>query len=398
MKQFSRLCCAILCSCLLFTACQEPDNPVTPVNPPVTAAYIIGKAQYYTDGYSDLTNYNFVYPSTDPYGHPVMLSGTITMGPEVTKTVKARGIVLYNRYTIYKTDDCPSMGKLDMQQQFKGSGLIIVAADLYGFGSTANRQQAYCMARANAQASLDALIAARQLLAQEGYRFGDALFNVGFSQGAQTAIGVLRLATEQHPDIRFTRTMAGAGPYDLAETYRQLIVQDAQGASSNAISVLLAYNEYAGLGYPYASLFNEPVRSHVADWLLSKRYKREEIDELIGKETKLSECLAPALLDLESDVAKRFIAAFDADNLCKGWTPRCDEDILLFHSKADMTVPVENTDGLYRFLKDQGMEQVELMEGQWGVFFGAEAHTVSSLTFIAEAKKWLCAYFGIPEW
>ena len=48
--------------------------------------------------------------------------------------------------------------------------------------------------------------------------------------------------------------------------------------------------------------------------------------------------------------------------------------------------------------RDQGVEQVELMEGQWGVFFGAEAHTVSSLTFIAEAKKWLCAYFGIPEW
>ncbi|MBQ9570076.1 MAG: hypothetical protein IJR30_01700, partial [Prevotella sp.] len=32
------------------------------------------------------TAYNFEYPSVDPYGKPVMLSGTITVGDEVDDT------------------------------------------------------------------------------------------------------------------------------------------------------------------------------------------------------------------------------------------------------------------------------------------------------------------------
>lgn len=398
MKHLAKLCCILICSCFMFTSCHEADNPVTPVNPPVTEAYIIGMAKYNSVAYSELTNYNFVYPSTDPYGHAVMLSGTITMGPEVTKNRPARGLVLYNHYTIYKSDECPSLGKLDVQRELQGSGLIIVAPDLYGFGSTEMSQQAYCMAGPNAQASIDALIAAKQLLAQLGYSYGDALFNVGFSQGAQTAIGVLRLVSEKYPDIHFTRTMAGAGPYDLTETYGQLIQQDSKGMSAHALSVLLAYNEFAQLGFSNAELFNEPVQSHVNDWLLSKKYKREEIDNFIGEETPLSDCLAPDLLDMESAVAKRFIAAFEADNLCKGWAPRPEEDILLFHSTADLTVPSSNTDLLYQFLKDQGVKNVELIKNQTGSFLGTGAHTFSALYFLSEAKKWFCDYFGIPEW
>jgi hypothetical protein len=398
MKHLAKFFCIFICSFLLFTSCHELDNPVTPVNPPVTGAYIIGTAKYYNSGYYELTNYNFVYPSKDPYGNTVMLSGTITMGPEVTKNTVARGLVLYNHYSVFKAEECPSLGKLDVQKQLQGSGLITVAPDYYGFGSTEDHQQAYCMARHNARASMDALIAAKQLLAQEGYRFGDALFNVGFSQGAQTAIGVLRLVSEEYPEIHFTRTMAGSGPYDLTETYRQLIQQDAKGISSNAVCVLLAYNEYAQLGFSYGDLFSEPLRSHVNDWVLSKAYDREEMDKLIGEQTKLSECLAPELLDMESAVGKRLVEAFEADNLCKGWKPRPEENILLFHSTVDMTVPCSNTDLLYQFLKDQGVENVELIEGRYGGLFGTGAHTFSSLTFISEVKKWLCDYFGIPEW
>ena len=397
-KYLARFCCALLFSIVLFTSCSELENPVTPVNPPVTGAYIVGKAKYYTGQYYESTNYNFVYPSTDPYGHTVMLSGTITMGPEVTTDSPARGLVLYNHYTIYKSDECPSMGKLDVQRKFQGSGLIVVAPDYYGFGSTEGHQQAYCLARPNAQASVDALIAARQLLAQLGYSYGDALFNVGFSQGAQTAIGVLRLVSQSYPEIHFTRTMAGSGPYNLTETYCQLIQNDSKGMSSHAVNVLLAYNEYCSLGFSYGDLFSEPFRSHVNDWILSKTYDREEIDERIGLQTKLSECLSPDMSDMESAVGRRFVEAFEADNLCKGWKPRPEENILLFHSTADLTVPCSNTEQLYQFLKDQGVENVELIEDRYGSLFGTGAHLFSALPFIAEVQTWLCSYFGISQW
>ena len=377
------------------TACSEEDNPVTPVNPSVTDAYIIGTAQY--PKYRYLTNYNFLYPSKDPYGNIVMLSGTISMGPEVTKGKPARGLMLYNHYSIFQAEECASKGKLDMQDEVRGSGLIIISPDGYGFGSTENQQQAYCMADKNAQASVDALIAAKQLLAQEGYLYDDVLINIGYSQGAQTAIGVLKLVTEKYPDIHFTRTLAGAGPYDLTETYRRLIEEDKVGMASNAVSVLLAYNEFCHLGLERSEMFREPLLSHIDDWILSKKYKRQEIDEKVG-DVNLTDCLTPELADMESDISKRFIQAFERDNLCKGWTPRKDENILLFHSSLDETVPPSNTTLLYQFLTEQGVENIELDEGKYGSMFNRDWHTYAALTFISHTKKWMRDYFGILEW
>ena len=86
----NRLYAAIcICIVLMLVSCGKDDNPVTPVNPPVSGAYIVGTATY--SHYRELTNYNFLYPSTDPYGNTVMLSGTISMGPEVTKEKPAHG-------------------------------------------------------------------------------------------------------------------------------------------------------------------------------------------------------------------------------------------------------------------------------------------------------------------
>lgn len=385
----------IICAAILLTSCDEEDNPVTPVNPPITEAYIIGKASY--PNYSKLTNYNFLYPSKGPYGNTVMLSGTISMGPEVVKGKPARGLVLYNHYSIFQAEECASKGKLDIQDKVRGSGLIVISPDSYGFGSTENQQQAYCMASQNAQASVDALIAAKQLLAQEGYQYDDVFINIGYSQGAQTAIGVLKLTTEKYPYIRFTRTLAGAGPYDLTETYRQLIGENKAGMSSNAVSVLLAYNEFSHLGFQRSELFRDPLLSHIDDWILSKKYKRQEIDDLIGK-GKLTDCLTPDLSNLESSVAQRFMEAFECDNLCKGWTPRKDENILLFHSSLDQTVPPSNTTLLYQFLTEQGVENIELDEGKYGIIYEEDPHSFAALTFISHVKEWMCNYLGIPEW
>ena len=78
------------------------------------------------------------------------------------------------------------------------------------------------MGDTNAQTSIDALLAARQLLPELGIKFAlgkdRQVFNMGYSQGAQTAIGVLKVASEKYPDLRFTHTFAGGGPYDMRQT------------------------------------------------------------------------------------------------------------------------------------------------------------------------------------
>ena len=43
-----------------------------------------------------------------------------------------------------------------------------------------------------------------------GFRWKDNLFNVGYSQGGQTSLAVVRLITEKYPNIHITKTFADA--------------------------------------------------------------------------------------------------------------------------------------------------------------------------------------------
>jgi len=384
---------AVLFTCLLvLSSCFRHENIITGKQPVRDVAFT-DTVKYPTA--PSLINYNFQYPSTDPFGKPVMLSGTISMSPQITKDKPARGIILYNHYTVYRSQDCPSRGYLDLQNFLGGSGFIIVSADYYGFGITEKEEQAYCIASVNAQASVDALLAAKKLLALSGYQWNDVLLNMGFSQGGQTTIGVLKLITEKYPDIHITRTMAAAGSYDIPETYQQFLQSGEAEMPSTVVSVLMAYNKYMGLKFPYSQLFKEPLASHIDDWVLSKKYNRPQLDSLIdnSQPSQPSHYVQPKLMDLQSKLSKQFFKVLDKENLCKGWTPRKDENILLFHTAKDKTVPPANTSNLYAFLTSQGVTNIELLDKDYKV-----PHSRCGSIFAGIVKRWMCRQYGIEKW
>lgn len=371
--------------------------------------------------YSGMVNYNFIYPSKDPFGNPVMLSGTISMGEEVSPDVMGRGIVLYNHYTVNKASECPTEGDLLLQYMIlkyllPSSRLIMVSADYYGFGSTSDKNQAYCLGGNNARASVDALIAARQLLKQEGFQWDEnELLNMGYSQGGQTAMAVVKLLTEEHPDIRITRTLAGGGPYDMVATYQNFVSTRQDDMPSTIIGVLLAFNEFYKLDNPRSSMFVEPTLSHIDEWVLSKQYGSLEIDALVDT-TDLNAIITPPLFDLNSDISRGLTEALDKENLCKGWTPRKDEDILLIHHKNDGIVPVVNAEHLYAFLKEQGVENVEMQTTNFGQYLyllapyarliglgdlvnskGLLSHGGGAFVFLSLSTTWLREHYGYTD-
>ena len=369
----------IVCCCWL-AACRHDDKPS---DTEVKEAYITDSMYVAKDS---MKVYNFVYPSTDPYGKEVMLSGTITMGHRVESDKTAKGLLLYNHFTVYRADQCPSMGDLQVQAMLAPEPLIIVSPDYYGFGATVSEHQAYCISSINAQGALDALLAAKKLLAAMGYDYNGRLFNAGYSQGGQTAIGVMRLVAEKYPDIHFTCTFAGAGSYDIPATYRHYMQDSVAEKPSHAISVLLAYNEFSQINAPLDELFIEPVLSHIDDWFFSKRYKREDLDEMLVS-VNVSDFFTPAIIDLQSDLAQRFLNAMEADNLCNGWTPRRDEPVVLFHNTQDATVPPVNTENLYRFLIGQGASKVTLDVDDYGNTAALPAHQMGALYFIQHSLE-----------
>lgn len=357
----------------------------------------MGDAYIFDSSYQDNTNirvYNFAYPSVDPYGNPIMLSATISMCDDVSRESPANGLILYNHQTIYRKDQCPSRGGLSLQSMAKGLGLITISPDYYGFGVTEHHHQAYCISLCNARASIDALFAAKQLLTELGYSWEENLFNVGFSQGAQTSVAVLRLAAEHYPDLEITYTFAGAGTYDLPLTYRHFIEANSAGMPCTVVSVLLAYNEFKRLGFSNNDMFLEPVLGHIDDWILSKCYSRQEIDAFIGP-LSISEYLTSAMLDTSSSSSRIFMAAFDSDNLCHGWSPRGNERIMLFHSSRDVTVPVTNTQRLYDFLIANGVQDIDLQIRDIDGTDSNPAHQTSALMFGLLALQKVKCILGI---
>jgi len=400
-------------SAAMITSCTTEDNPSS--DPVVESESQVPAARITETIRKDeakATVYNFEYPSVDPYGNSVTLSGSIVVGDEVESAGKqAAGMVLYNHFTVFQKDQCPTRGDLGLILKVAGSKLIAVASDYYGFGATGDKNQAYCMSRINAQGSVDALLAARQLLKEKGYKWGDFLFNLGYSEGGQTSMGVVRLVAEKYPDIKITHTVAGAGPYDIGETYRQLVSTGETSMPSTVISTLLAYNEYYKLGVDNEEMLLEPTLSNIPVYLLSKAYKRDDLEGKLAT-TKIADWINPALLDFKSDLSLKFMEVFEKENLSKGWKPRGDERISLVHNMLDACVPYANTTQMEEFFKQAGftVEKVRTdnryMDGKVFVFpvtmralsEKMGTHETGALAFAAELVIVICHYLDIRPW
>ncbi|MBO4599315.1 MAG: hypothetical protein J5641_01110 [Bacteroidales bacterium] len=378
--------------CLALFSCQKENITDMPEVPP-EGMYIADTVHYADEG---ITAYNIVYKSADPYGQPVMLSAAVVLADDIVESKHARGYLLYNHVTIFRADECPTRGNIAIEKKMTRSGLITVSADYYGFGTTEQMNQAYCMADANAQAGIDALLAAKKLLEWKGYTWDDNLFVCGYSQGGHTAMGVVRLVAEKYPDIDVTYTFAGGGPYNIPTTYRDMVTADIAGQPSTVVSVLLTYNQYYRLDIPRQDLFIEPLLSHIDDWVLSKRYSRPQIDSLIGDLT-VSQFVTPTIMDIESETSQRIIEALEHDNLCKDWTPRGNENIMLFHNTSDITVPPSNTESLYQFLQQHGVD-ADLYLNDYGSAGTIDGHTVGALFFSAIAINKIAEILQIEPW
>lgn len=292
------------------------------------------------DDHAGMTICTFEYPSCDPYGHPATLSGVISFGDEIN-------------------------------------------------------------AENRAQASIDALLAAEELLPGLGVKFvvgKNQYFNLGYSQGAQTAIAVLKVAAEKYPRVRFTHSFAGSGPYDMLATFQSMFVQEEAAMPSTVIAALLSFNEYYQLGYPMEELFQEAVIPDVEQYVLSKDYSRIEAFAAIPAQPYAS-FLQPGMLDKDGPMYKNFLEAFGKETLCSGWVPRQTERIFLSSNPKDDIVPPVNSENLYHFLvEEQGLTGVEWYASEGISTLVPEAiprHLSAAADYVVRVRSILRSQYGI---
>jgi pimeloyl-ACP methyl ester carboxylesterase len=344
----------------------------------------------------NLMNYVFNYPSIDPFGNPCTLSGTITVDKSLIKDNKSfNGILLYNHFTIYATTQAPSRGAVEFPTGAALTNFIVVAPDYYGFGITEKEPQAYCISRANGRASLDAYLAAKRMIEDLKVKKGDDFVIAGYSEGAQTTIGVLREISERHPEVKVKRAFAGDGPYDINSMYDAISKGNTE-MPSTVCNVLYAFNYFFRLGYGINDYLKDPVAKNFEEWFLSKKYKRKALDEELIKTKKTGDFCTAAVLDTNSPLSLRFKEAFREDALTSGWTPRSDLDVMLFHDTNDDVVPVENFYAMSKFLKDHDIKTQEFV-GEYSSAttkeLGITNHETSALTFFLRIIEWMRANY-----
>jgi pimeloyl-ACP methyl ester carboxylesterase len=346
--------------------------------------------------FPDYMNYVFNYPSIDPFGNPCTLSGTITVDKSLIKDDQPyNGILLYNHFTIYATTQAPSRGAIEFPTGAAFTNFIVVAPDYYGFGITEKEPQAYCIARANGRASLDAYLAAKRMIEDLNVKKGDDFVIAGYSEGGQTTMSVLREISERHSEIKVKRAFAGDGPYDINSMYDAITKGDTE-MPSTVCNLLYAYNHFFNLGYDIHDYLKDPVAKNFDEWFLSKKYKRKALDKELIKTKKTSDLCTEAVLNTNSSLSHRFKEAFRTDALTSGWTPRSDFDVMLFHDTKDDVVPVENFYAMSKFLKDNGIKTQEFV-GEYSSEATKEAgitnHEVAAAVFFLRIIEWVRANY-----
>ena len=306
-------------------------------------------------------DYMFTYPTIDHAGKPCVMSAMLSI-PSAKKAGKHIGkMALYNHYSIMRSDEAPSAGEVfDLQTIGMGKGMAVVAADYEGFGVTGDRVQAYCFAETNARASIDALLAAREWLTEQGYTIGDSILNYGYSQGGQTAMAALKLSqTEYRGRVHFTKTIAGAGPYDLRLTFRQFLKWQKIGMPSVLPMMLVALNELHDLGINYKNVFLEPLASNVRSWIVSKKFNMQEFRNLLGTDS-IAEYVQPAYCDSTTAEMAYILNYVDRMRITDNWKPDADTEVKLYYSIWDDIVAPDNSRQMYYWLLRKGVQNAEV--------------------------------------
>lgn len=344
---------------------EDPDS-ITFVEPDMRAQVVKMEKRTRSLPPFSCNSYIFHYPTKDYSGKPIWMSAELALTDEQVETKHIGRMAMFNHYTISRSDECPSATIGDLQGVAITYGYAVVSADHEGFGLTGDRNQAYCYGEANARASIDALLAARDWLAAQGYTLSDTIINYGYSQGGQTTVAAIKLSqTEYKGRVHFLKSFAGAGPYDLALTYKMFLKWEKIAQPIVLPMNVITTNELEFLNLDYKDIFQEPLASNVRSWIISKRFSTAELTPFIGHDS-LKYVIQPAYLDSTSEEVQHVLQYVEKNNLTQGWTPDADTEVMLFHSLKDDIVPPENTAKMYEFFIENGASKATLTMDNYG--------------------------------
>ena len=279
------------------------------------------------------------YWSQNPQGDSLLVSGRIYL----PKRRYLNGIVIANHYTMTADTEVPS-NMLSMESIFAMKGYAVIMPDYVGYGLSRHEVHPYLHWRNAAQTAVDLLNRMPALLGYYGYSYPNDVVVTGYSQGAAVALGVVRMLEEQGEMTPWIvrKLYAGAGPYDPAATYLYSVERDTMGIPAAIPLIVMGLSDAYDLGFALEDFFLEPLLSNYDEWLLSKEYSVQQINQNMGS-IVMSELMTPESLDPNHPLADMLYEVL-LSNSNVGY------DLLspayFLHSIDDEVVPLLNTENL----------------------------------------------------
>lgn len=309
-----------------------------------------------------MEQYVFEYTSVGPdLKTPVRLTGVISMTPGVfSHEVKPMDVMFYHEYTNAKHGERQSQNEVDNLMMFLNNlhPSIAICADLYGWTLTEDKPQAYMCTDVTSVESIDCWDAAMQILKEKGYDItGLPLFNVGYSSGALSAMGLQRHVDKYRPDIEFEGTIAGGGPFDIEAIYKDYIETNTTGYICSIPLMLVAYKETYNLPYSYSDMFYEPLAGNIDEWILSKNYTTWDINYMIGIDKKVNEVLKPQACNFDNPSVQALMKKFRENSVCgpgQDWQPNKNTKFYIYHTTEDLYITYKVGVEMADYLESKG--------------------------------------------
>ena len=300
----------------------------------------------YRNTHKHYVTFPVAYWSQDPQGDSLLVSGRVYL----PKRRYLNGIVIANHYTVTSNAEVPS-NMLSMESLFAIKGYAVIMPDYVGYGLSRDEVHPYLHWRSAAQTAVDMLRRMPALLDHYGYSYPMDVIVSGYSQGGAVALGVARMIEEmgeqdkwQDNEIDWTvrKLYAGAGPYDPAATYLYSLERDTMGIPAAIPLIVMGLNDAYDLGLQASDFFLEPLLSHYDEWVASKEYTVQQINQHMGSGV-MSRIMTPQLLDTNHPLADMLYEVLL-------WNSNVGYDLqspaYFLHSVDDEVVPLINTANL----------------------------------------------------
>ena len=357
MKKISSLILIFAAFCM--TGCTRESTEADPPSPEPGEWYRIVKTDTLANtlitetqigsklnlGY-DMIRISFLYRSGQD---STVLSGCVCW-PANADTCSE--IWLENHPTAIRWDECPTQSVMPGMLQGSFRRAVYVGADYQGIGLSKELDQPYFNTTLIARQSIDCLKTALTVLRDRGMalRKDFVTYNFGYSLGGAVSLGVAR-DIEADPGLQdivhLKKSFCGGGPYDQTALFRKYLSAPDEPLEypieflAGIKSILYSSPSFAERFSEQDLLSDRLYRSGISQLLETKEYTAPQLNRMlldVGYGT-LGSMVSADLTDTGSAMHEALLQELGKLDLTTGWSPRIP--VLFYHSRSDMTVPVE---------------------------------------------------------